>query len=306
MSIMMKDVFTDVNIYDDQVRLLRRPFTSPIGRGAIGFYRFYIEDTVQIARDSCIHLHFLPNNMQDFGFRGDIYILKDSSYQVKRCDLSIPRQSDVNFVETLRVVQEFSQLPTGEWVLTVDDMVVEIQIASFLQRAIVVRNTRLGDYAFDPLPDPLFKGKRDVVEADAYSHSDLFWNQYRQVQLTKSEAQMKDFVKGFENMKGFKYVMLGLKALIENYVETGKPSKVDIGPINTIISTNYIDGLRTRLSAQTTANLNPHWFLKGYVARGWKSHKNYYSGELTYSFNAKDYTPREFPSAPLRSRQRMM
>ena len=295
MSIMMKDVFTDVNIYDDQVRLLRRPFTSPIGRGAIGFYRFYIEDTVQIARDSCIHLHFLPNNMQDFGFRGDIYILKDSSYQVKRCDLSIPRQSDVNFVETLRVVQEFSQLPTGEWVLTVDDMVVEIQIASFLQRAIVVRNTRLGDYAFDPLPDPLFKGKRDVVEADAYSHSDLFWNQYRQVQLTKSEAQMKDFVKGFENMKGFKYVMLGLKALIENYVETGKPSKVDIGPINTIISTNYIDGLRTRLSAQTTANLNPHWFLKGYVARGWKSHKNYYSGELTYSFNAKDYTPREFP-----------
>ena len=71
MSIMMKDVFTDVNIYDDQVRLLRRPFTSPIGRGAIGFYRFYIEDTVQIARDSCIHLHFLPNNMQDFGFRGD-------------------------------------------------------------------------------------------------------------------------------------------------------------------------------------------------------------------------------------------
>lgn len=295
MSIMMKDVFTDVNIYDDQVRLLRRPFTSPIGRGAIGFYRFYIEDTVQIARDSCIHLHFLPNNMQDFGFRGDIYILKDSSYQVKRCDLSIPRQSDVNFVETLRVVQEFSQLPTGEWVLTVDDMVVEIQIASFLQRAIVVRNTRLGDYAFDPLPDPLFKGKRDVVEADAYSHSDLLWNQYRQVQLTKSEAQMKDFVKGFENMKGFKYVMLGLKALIENYVETGKPSKVDIGPINTIISTNYIDGLRTRLSAQTTANLNPHWFLKGYVARGWKSHKNYYSGELTYSFNAKDYTPREFP-----------
>lgn len=295
MSTMMKDVFTDVNIYDDQVRLLRRPFTSPIGRGAIAFYRFYIEDTVQIARDSCIHLHFLPNNMQDFGFRGDIYILKDSSYQVKRCDLSIPRQSDVNFVENLRVVQEFSQLPTGEWVLTVDDMVVEIDILGILQKAIVVRNTRLGDYSFEPLPETAFKGRRDVYEPDAYAHSDLFWTQYRQVPLTRSEEQMKDFVKGFEKMKGFKYIMLGLKALIENYVETGNPSKVDIGPVNTIISTNYIDGLRTRLSAQTTANLNPHWFLKGYVARGWKSHKNYYSGELTYSFNAKEYTPREFP-----------
>ena len=299
MSIMLKDIFTDVNIYDDQVRLLRRPFTSPIGRGAIGFYRFYIEDTLQIERDSCIHLHFLPNNMQDFGFRGDIYILKDSSYQVKRCDISIPRQGGVNFVQNMRVVQQFTQLPTGEWVLSVDDMVVEIEILSFLQKAIVVRNTRLSDYSFDALPDKLFRGKRDVKEPDAMSHSDLFWAQYRQVGLTRSEASMKDFVKGFEKMKGFKYVMLGLKALIENYVETGNPSKVDIGPVNTIISTNYIDGLRTRLSAQTTANLNKNWFFKGYFARGWKSNKNYYKGEITYSFNEKNYLPQEFPQRTL-------
>ncbi len=295
MNTMMKDIFTDVNIYDDQIRLLQRPFTSPIGRGAIGFYRFYIEDTLQVERDSCIHLHFLPNNMQDFGFRGDIYILKDSSYQVKRCDLSIPRQSDANFIENLRVIQQFSQLPTGEWVLTVDDMMVEIEILSFLQKAVVVRNTRLTDYAFDALDDQVFKGKRDVRAADAMSHSDLFWAQYRQVELTKGEASMKDFVKSFEKMKGFKYIMLGLKAVIENYVETGNPSKVDIGPINSIFSTNYIDGFRTRLSAQTTANLNKHWFLNGFVARGWKSHKNYYKGEVTYSFNEKEYLPKEFP-----------
>ena len=295
MSTMMKDIFTDVNIYDDQVRLLQRPFTSPIGRNAIGFYRFYIEDTLQVDRDSCIHLHFLPNNLQDFGFRGDIYILKDSSYQVKRCDLSIPRQSDANFIENLRIVQQFSQLPTGEWVLTVDDMMVEIEVLSFLQKAVVVRNTRLTDYAFDRLDDQLFRGKRNVREADAMSHSDLFWEQYRQVGLTKGEASMKDFVKNFEKMKGFKYVMIGLKALIENYVETGNPSKVDIGPVNTIFSSNYVDGFRTRISAQTTANLNKHLFLKGYVARGWQSHKNYYQGEVTYSLNEKEYLPNEFP-----------
>ena len=31
------------------------------------------------------------------------------------------------------------------------------------------------------------------------------------------------------------------------------------------------------------------------MARGWGSKKNYYSGELTYSFNKKEYLPREFP-----------
>ena len=61
-----KDVFTDVNIYDNQVRVLQHPFTSPIADGAISFYRYYIEDTLAVGRDSCIHVHFLPNNQQDF------------------------------------------------------------------------------------------------------------------------------------------------------------------------------------------------------------------------------------------------
>ena len=71
LNIVMKEIFTDVNLYDDQIRLLQYPFTSPIGKDAIAFYRFYIEDTVKVQRDSCIHLHFLPNNQMDFGFRGD-------------------------------------------------------------------------------------------------------------------------------------------------------------------------------------------------------------------------------------------
>lgn len=297
---MLKDVFTDVNIYDDQIRLLQYPFTSPIGKGAIAFYRFYIEDTVKVERDSCIHLQFLPNNQQDFGFRGDLYVLKDSSYQVKRCRLTIPSRSDVNFVENLRVDQEFTQLPNGEWVLSVDDMIVEMKIASFLHKLIVIRNTRLTDYAFDELPKQLFKGKKkEVREADAMMRGDAFWAQYRQVELTKGEDSMGDFIKGLQNIRGFKYIIFGAKALIENFVETGKQSKVDIGPINTMVSSNFVDGLRLRASAQTTANLNKHWFFSGYYAHGMDSHKNYYKGEVTYSFNKKEYLPREFPKRTL-------
>ena len=118
MTVVMKDVFTDVNLYDDQIRMLQYPFTSPIGKDAISFYRYYIEDTLKIENDSCIHLHFMPNNQQDFGFRGDIYILNDSTLHVRRCELTLPKRSDVNFVENLRVEQEFSQLPNGEWVLS--------------------------------------------------------------------------------------------------------------------------------------------------------------------------------------------
>ena len=296
LNTVLKDVFSDVNIYDDQIRLLQYPFTSPIGKDAVAFYRFYIMDTLYVERDKCFHLHFLPNNQQDFGFRGDIYILADSSYQVKRCELTIPKKSDVNFVENMKIVQEFTQLPDSSWVLTVDDMMAEIKLASFIKEAAVIRTTRLTDYAFDPLPKQLFKGKaKEVKEADAMMRDEAFWNKYRQVSLTKSESKMDAFVNNLAQIKGFKYVIFGLKALIENFVETGNPSKVDIGPINTMLTSNTVDGLRTRISAQTTAKLNPHWFASGYFARGWKSEKNYYKADLIYSFNKKEYLPREFP-----------
>ena len=299
MDIMLKDVFTDVNIYDNDVRLLRHHFTSPIGNSAISFYRYYIEDTLYVGKDLCYHLQFTPNNGQDIGFRGELYIVADSTLHVKRCNLTLPIQSGVNFVQHLQVRQEFTQLENGEWALSEDDMIAEIEVNDLLQKAIVIRTTRLNNYAFDELPAKLFKGSgRERREADAMMRDEAFWKKYRAVELSKSESSMDEFVHRVEQMKGFKYIIFGLKALIENFVETGgknHPSKVDIGPVNTMFTRNFIDGFRTRISAQTTANLSRHWFLAGYMARGWGSKKNYYSGEITYSFNRKEYLPREFP-----------
>lgn len=303
LNTVLKDVFTDVDIYDDQIRMLQYPFTSPIGKDAISFYRYYIVDTMYVNRDKCFHLQFLPNNQQDFGFRGELWVLADSTLHVKRCEMTLPKKSDVNFVDNLQVTQEYTQLADGEWVLTTDDMFAELSVAKFLTKAIVMRTTRMSDYAFDELPDKLFKGKQQVRhEADSRMRDEAFWNKYRTVELTKSESSMNAFINNLSNTRGFKYLLFGLKALIENFVETSDqqhPSKVDIGPVNTMISKNFIDGVRTRVSAQTTANLNKHWFLSGYYARGWESHKNYYKGELTYSFNKKDYLPREFPKRTL-------
>lgn len=110
---------------------------------------------------------------------------------------------------------------------------------------------------------------------------------------------MSQLIHKLEQVKGFKPVLWVAKAFIENFVETSvnpeKPSKVDIGPVNTMITQNFVDGLRLRASAQTTANFNKHLFLKGYIAYGFKDEKWKGMGEVTYSFNKKAYLPREFP-----------
>lgn len=300
LSTVLKDVFTDVNIYDNDIRLLQYPFISPISSSdAISFYKFYIMDTTFVDKDKCFHLTFVPNNSQDFGFTGHLYVLADSSYTVKKCTMNLPKKSGVNFVDNMDIIQEFEQLPNGEWVLKTDDMIVEMTLMKIMQGFQIRRTTRYSDYAFDELPQQLFKRKgAEIKEADAMMRGDDFWNQYRPVPLTQTESSMDMLVKRLEQMPGFEYVIFVLKAFIENFVETGTkehPSKVDIGPVNTMISNNYIDGLRLRMSAQTTANLNPHLFLKGYYAYGFKDHRSKYMGEVEYSFNKKEYLPREFP-----------
>ena len=300
LSTVLKDVFTDVNIYDNDIRLLQYPFISPISSSdAISFYKFYIMDTTFVDKDKCFHLTFVPNNSQDFGFTGHLYVLADSSYTVKKCTMNLPKKSGVNFVDNMDIIQEFEQLPNGEWVLKTDDMIVEMTLMKIMQGFQIRRTTRYSDYAFDELPQQLFKRKgAEIKEADAMMRGDDFWNQYRPVPLTQTESSMDMLVKRLEQMPGFKYVIFVLKAFIENFVETGTkehPSKVDIGPVNTMISNNYIDGLRLRMSAQTTANLNPHLFFKGYYTYGFKDHRSKYMGEVEYSFNKKEYLPREFP-----------
>ncbi len=302
----IKDVFTTVNIYDNECRLLQYPFKSPIADNAISFYRYYLQDTIFIDNEKVVDVGFLPNNQQDFGFSGHVFVLltPDSTYQVRRVELTIPRRSDVNFVENMIITQDFEQLETGDRVATVNDMLVEMKLSKWLGKFQIQKVTRMSNIAFDPIPKSLFKNiKGSTYRApDASMHDEDFWNSYRQVELTKSEDKMDSFLDRLTHIKGFKWALFGFKALVENFVETGDslhPSKFDIGPVNTMISGNHYDGLRLRLSGHTTANFSPHIFLDGYAAYGTKHHTPYGRLMLTYSFNKKAYLPREFPQRNL-------
>ena len=295
----LTDVFSDINIYDDDIRLLQRRFVSPIGRGAINFYKYYLMDTLMVDKQECVHLTFVPQNPQDFGFTGHLYVVKDSTYAVKKCTMNLPKKTGVNFVENLDIVQQFEQLPDSNWVLTDDDMTVELHFVKGIQGLEVQRTTKYSDYQFTEIEPRLFRLKGNVIkEANMLAKSDEYWAKGRQGPLTKKESTMDVCMNRIEQIPGFKYVIFGAKALIENFVETGgkkHPSKFDFGPINTMITSNYVNGTRFRLSGMTTGNLDPHWSLSGYGAYGTKDKKWFYSGQVAYSFNKREYVLWEFP-----------
>ncbi len=297
-NLVTQEYFSDVDIYQDNIKLLRHPFTSPIGRDAILFYHYYITDTTYVDDDKCYVLDFTPSTQQDFGFRGQLFVMADSSYLVKRCTMSLPNVTGVNWVEGLYCLQEFSRI-SGEWVLTRDDMVAEMAVTDFTAKLLVVRNTARSHFDLPPAP-PEGKGETPPLTPPLEGRGvESILAEYRPEPLSPSESSLGKLVERIEGLKGFRYVLTAMKALFENYIETGSkdhPSKVDIGPVLSSISSNFHDGLRLRLGGQTTANLHPHLFLKGYYAHAMKSRENYYDATLTYAFGHPKYLPHEFPA----------
>lgn len=294
----MRDIFTDIDIYKDNIRLFQYPFVSPISSSsAISFYRYFIMDTTYVAKDKCIHLTFVPNNAQDFGFTGHLYIKADSSYQVKKCILNLPKKSDVNWVTNMSVLQEFDVLPSGENVLVDDDMLSELSVYGLKFQ--VRKLTRYNEFTFNKIPNKEFKFKgKSRTDSYAMMRDEAYWERYRAEKLSSAEQSTDNFFDKLSDIKAVKFITFGVKALAENFVETGSkktPSKIDIGPVNTIVSNNFVDGWRLRASAQSTAHLNPHLFFRGYYAYGFKDHRNKGMAEVEYSFNKKEYLPREFP-----------
>lgn len=298
----LADCFNDINIYDDDVRLFQYHFTSPLSSSsALGFYRYYLVDTLMVNHEKCYQIDFTPNNPQDFGFSGSLYVLADSTWRVRRADISVPSQSGVNFVDELDITQEYTTLPSGEQFLSGSNTLVQLSLVSWLQKFQVERTASYSMPDFNNLPERLFRFGGDVkVENSARMRDERFWEDHRPAPLTTCENQVDNFVDRISNIKGFKPVLWVTKAIVENNIETTldpkkHPNLIDVGPVNSVVGSNFVEGFRIKLGAQTTSFVNPHWFLKGYAKYGFGDQRWKGMAQLTYSFIKKDYNPREYP-----------
>ena len=123
----IKTNLIDVDIYKDQTVIFQHNFISPIGgAAALRFYHYAIKDSVELDGDSCIIVNFQPANKQDFGWNGDLYIMKDSTYRVKRAQMGMPMDNSVNFVKYLTLDQEFESLPSGQQFCTSNRMIMQV------------------------------------------------------------------------------------------------------------------------------------------------------------------------------------
>lgn len=303
----LEDIFREIDLYDNDINILQNRFVSPLSRIAPDFYKFFLTDTVDIDGERCVELSFTPHNTAVFGFTGHVYVPQgDTTMFVRRVDMHLPPRINLNFIDRLYIRQDYDRAPDGTRLKTRDDFTAEMSIIPGIQSFYARRSTRYDGHNFDePVNKLVFDDARHIIIPDsAYHRPDSFWIANRGFEpATRNERRISSLVQGMRSVPVYYWGEKILKILVSGYVATTrdpKNSKIDVGPVNTLISHNDVEGYRLRVGGMTTANLSPHWFGRAYVAYGTRDHKVKYSGEAEYSFIPKKYHSREFPVHSLR------
>lgn len=300
----LEDVLRSINIYDNDINILQNRFVSPLSNIAPSFYKFYITDTIGIDNNKTIELSFVPRVSSTFGFTGKFFIAYgDSTYLIKSAILSVPSRINLNFVKNLVITQKYNVAPNGSQIKESDDMTLELSLLSSLKGLYVHRHTNNYDHSFpEQISNDIFDSMSNTITLHGASkHNETFWAQNRPTPISQGESRINEMIESLRSRPLYYWSEKFLKIIVNGYVVTSTPdSKFDIGPVNTLISTNDIEGIRLRLGGMTTANLSPRLFGRGYIAYGTRDHVFKYRGELEYSFADKEYHSREFPVHSLR------
>lgn len=304
-----KEVFPEMDLGDDNIYLYRKKFVSPTSSFGPTFYKYYILDTLKLDDgNKYVDLGFAPAMPQAFGFVGHLYVSLDSTYWVKRAELNIPPDINLNFVRNLHVEIDNARLADSTRVVARKSFDSELNITSGSLGFYAHRVVRYSDFNNQrPADSENIFSQAPVVESLQFAQNSKsldFWKYYRKSDDYDEEKSVESMMVRMRKVPFYRVTEMILSWLFKGFVPMdGKPdeqSKWMIGPINALASWNALEHMRFRVGAISTTNVHPRLFLGGYVAYGIEDHKWKYDASVEYSFRKRKLFANEFPMHSLK------
>ena len=304
---MINEVFKDVDIYENNITLFTNKFVSPLSHLGPSFYKYYLMDTLQINHERCVDLAFVPFNSESFGFTGHLYVTLDSTYFVKRAILNFPKKINLNFVDYMILEQDFKRSDLGCRLLTHENIQTVFKLTDKGDGIYAQYLKDFYNYSFNLSPEAkeAYNRPEKVIEENvALSRPAVYWNEKRPAGvITNNEKSVDVMMKRLRSYPVFYWTEKIFSILFSGYVPIPRDAPLFYyGPVNTTINSNSLEGVRIRAGGMTTAWLDPHLFLKGYVAYGFKDKRVKGLAEIEYSFNKKKEYANEYPIRSLKLR----
>ena len=175
-------LYQNINIYDNEILFLKNKFVSPVAGSAPLFYKYFIIDTLSVNGIKCIRLFFVPRKKSDFLFQGYLYITPDNNYAIRKVDMSLNRNINMDWVQKVAISQDFEQEGKEGWLLSKDEISIDFGIVKntlgmFGQRTILYQDYKINE----PPDEKIFNGPSKIERLESSADSPDFWVSNRPV-----------------------------------------------------------------------------------------------------------------------------
>jgi hypothetical protein len=287
----MNALFSDIDIYDNNIMLFTNQFLSPISNVAPAFYEFLLGDTVVSNGEKLVRLNFIPRNPNDLLFRGALYITLDGNYAVEKVSMTISKKINLNFVKNLRIRQEFEKVSGGHYYRVSSDASSDFSLSA---KGKGIHGRKFVSYSHlvtgQPIAERIFSQNapaRGVPDSLSFTKPDSFWLAHRHEPLSAGESRVYANIDSLRHLRAFIRTKDLLNLVLAGYKSAGK---FEIGPVNTFYSFNPVEGLRLSVGGRSTPAFSKRIYLDGYGAYGFADQRWKYNLGLAYSFNGlSDY-----------------
>ncbi|WP_182499725.1 DUF5686 family protein [Sphingobacterium cellulitidis] len=253
-------MFQQVDVYDESIYILNKQFLSPIADNGKLFYKYYITDTIFNSEGYFIQLKFEPRNNTDLLFTGVLQVSMDGTYAVKKADLKINKETNLNWVKEGSINFHYSKDESGVMLMDSTHTFLTFGIRKgesiFADRVSVNSNYELGT----KFPGDIFVGPPTEVLPQAG-----ITIPNRPIALNEAEQNTYSNIETLNNKKSFKTMLAVGYLLSQGFYNLGK---FEIGPLEYLYSQNNIEGNRFRIGGRSTQALTDKAFFEGYMAYG--------------------------------------
>ncbi len=218
----------NMNFYENMIRmegLSNRPFISPIADNALFYYDYKLLGTSMENGELVNKIQLLPKRDADPVFRGTIYIV-ENSWRIHSSDLTITKQANINFVDTLNIRQQYIPVNARIWMPSSVRYDFTGGVFGF----------RFGGYYlalfknYDLSPRLTRKDFKEVLKItrEVNKKDSAYWSEARPVPLTEEE-----------NTDYKKKEILAIKRESKAYLDSLDKANNKIKPLKFIIGSGY-------------------------------------------------------------------
>lgn len=280
--------FARYNIYRNRLQLLGKGIVSPIADVGPLFYNYKLIDVDKTHDLRWFVVKISPKNKNDILFNGIIWI-EENTGAITRLNLEINEASQINFLDRLRITQEFGNSNMKELPYVLINSRSLVDVSEFSKESMGVLATNVITYRnYASLPE-FSKGFFDqavVVAADALNKSDSFWYESAHIKPNIFEQKVVDKIEAVRDIPTIDRSAKALNFLISGYY-SGKNWKVDLGPYYYLALLNPLEGFRTRWGFRTSNNFSKTWQFEAFGAYGFKDERFKYGANITWYKNIK-------------------